>query len=239
VRDERERRQPWSAASLARPTLSALQHKTWGYVGQAVPVFQRFAPRPRKRGNAPRTSARTSELLICYSRSATNHLSPLCVFVPLCELLLTSRPYCDFYRNSMAVNTQFSIATHIMASLGYASGEEVNSGLIAGSVNTSSSFVRRVLAKLSKAGLVKTAMGKGGACWLARPARQISLLEIYHAVGAPKAFAIHRYPVEKGCPVSCHIKSVLGRVLDESQQALEQRLRRINLAQLIAQLREN
>ena len=139
----------------------------------------------------------------------------------------------------MAVNTQFSIATHIMASLGYASGEEVNSGLIAGSVNTSSSFVRRVLAKLSKAGLVKTAMGKGGACWLARPARQISLLEIYHAVGAPKAFAIHRYPVEKSCPVSCHIKLVLGRVLDESQQALEQRLRRINLAQLIAELREN
>src|ERR1700734_3700799 len=91
---------------------------------------------------------------------------------------LTSRPYCDFYRNSMAVNTQFSIATHIMASLGYASGLEVNSGLIAGSVNTSSSFVRRVLAKLSKAGLVKTVMGKGGACWLARPARQISLLEI-------------------------------------------------------------
>ena len=183
----------------------------------------------------------------------TNHLSPLCAFVSLadvakggdgaksalCELLLTSRPYCDYDRNSMAVNIQFSIATHIMASLGYASGEEVNSGLIAGSVKTSSSFVRRVLAKLSKAGLVKTAMGKGGACWLARPARQISLLEIYHAVGAPKAFAIHRYPVEKSCPVSCHIKSVLGRVLDESQQALEQRLKRINLAQVIAELREN
>jgi Rrf2 family protein len=139
----------------------------------------------------------------------------------------------------MAVNIQFSIATHIMASLGYAPGGEVNSGYIAGSVNTSSSFVRRVLAKLSKAGLVKTATGKGGACWLARPARDISLLEIYCAVGAPKAFAIHQYPVEKRCPVSCGIKSVLGRVLDESQQALEQRLRRINLAQLIAELREN
>jgi Rrf2 family protein len=138
----------------------------------------------------------------------------------------------------MAVNTQFSVATHIMASLGYAPGGEVNSGHIAGSVNTSSSFVRRVLAKLSKAGLVKTATGKGGACWLARPARNISLLEIYCAVRAPKAFAIHQYPVDKRCPVSCGIKSVLGRVLDESQQALEQRLRRISLAQLIGELRE-
>jgi DNA-binding IscR family transcriptional regulator len=57
----------------------------------------------------------------------------------------------------MALNTQFSIATQIMASLGYASGGEVNSALIAGSVNTR--FVRRTLAKLSKAGLVETATG--------------------------------------------------------------------------------
>jgi len=34
--------------------------------------------------------------------------------------------------------------------LGHASGEEINSTLIAGSVNTSSSFVRRGLAKLSR-----------------------------------------------------------------------------------------
>jgi len=136
----------------------------------------------------------------------------------------------------MAVNTQFSIATHIMASLGQASVEEVNSAVVAGSVNTSSSFVRRVLAKLSRAGLVETATGKNGACWLARAPRKISLLEIYRAVGAPKAFAIHQYPVEKRCPVSCHIKSALALVLDETQQALEQRLSRISLARVIADL---
>jgi NAD(P)-dependent dehydrogenase (short-subunit alcohol dehydrogenase family) len=45
-------------------------------------------------------------------------------------------------------NSWFSIATHIMASLGHAPVEEVNSALMAGSVNTSSSFVRRVLAKI-------------------------------------------------------------------------------------------
>ena len=136
----------------------------------------------------------------------------------------------------MALNTQFSIATHIMVSLGYASGAEVNSALIAGSVNTSYSFVRRTLARLSKAGLVETATGKRGACWLARPARDISLLEIYRAVDAPKAFAIHNYPVERRCTVSCNIKSALSRVLDETQKALEQRLSRISLAQVISDL---
>lgn len=138
----------------------------------------------------------------------------------------------------MAANTQFSIAAHIMACLGNTPGEEVNSAAIAGSVNTSASFVRRILARLSKAGLVKTTTGKGGACWLARRAGDISLLEIYRAIDAPKAFTIHQYPVEKSCPVSCNIKSALGRVLNETQQALEQRLSRINLAQVIADLRK-
>jgi len=133
-------------------------------------------------------------------------------------------------------NTQFAIATHIMAALGHAAGKEVNSAEIAGSVNASSSFVRRILAKLSKAGLVKTATGKGGSCWLARPARRISLLDIYRAVEAPKAFAIHQYPVEKKCPVSCGIKPALSRVLAETQQAIEGSLSRTSLAEVISDL---
>jgi DNA-binding IscR family transcriptional regulator len=96
--------------------------------------------------------------------------------------------------------------------------------------------MRRTLAKLSKAGLVHTATGKHGTCWLARSPREISLLEIYRAVDAPKAFAIHQYPVERRCTVSCNIKSALSRVLDETQEALEQRLSRISLAQVISDL---
>ena len=91
----------------------------------------------------------------------------------------------------------------------------MSSAAIAGSVNTSPSLVRRTLAKLSKADFVKTATGKGGACSPARRASDISLLDIYRAIGAPKAFAIHQYPVEKHCAVSCNIKSALGRVLNE------------------------
>jgi len=133
-------------------------------------------------------------------------------------------------------NTQFAIAIHIMAALGHAAGKEVNSAEIAGSVNTSSSFVRRILAKLSKAGLVKTVTGKGGSCWLARPARRISLLDIYRAVEAPKAFAIHQYPAEKQCPVSCGIKPALSRVLAETQHAIEGSLSRTSLAEVISDL---
>ena len=137
----------------------------------------------------------------------------------------------------MAVNTQFSIAVHIMAGLAYQCDRELTSADLARSVNTSPSFVRRVLARLSKAGLVKTATGKAGSCWLAREARRISLLDIYHAVDAPKAFAIHHYTEQKVCVVSCHIKGVLEKALEKTQQAMEGSLAEISLAQIIADTR--
>ncbi len=138
----------------------------------------------------------------------------------------------------MAVNTQFSIAVHVLAGLACCSDREATSGRLATSVNTSPSFVRRVLAKLSRAGLVETATGKAGACWLARDAKAISLLDVYQAVDAPKAFAIHHYSEQKTCPVSCHIKAALDRALDKTQESMESCLDKISLASIVADVRQ-
>lgn len=137
----------------------------------------------------------------------------------------------------MAVNTQFPIAVHLLAALGYRRSREATSAMLAASVNTSPSFVRRVLAKLSRAGLVQTAKGKAGACWLARDAREISLLDIYEAVDAPKAFAIHGYTEQKACPVSCNIKTVLDKALAKTQKAMETSLKEISLDKIIRDVR--
>jgi Rrf2 family protein len=138
---------------------------------------------------------------------------------------------------NVAVNTQFSIAVHLMAALGSRFDQEVISGELAGSVNTSASFVRRTLAKLSKAGLIVTATGKNGACRLACRPRDISLLEIYRAVNAPKAFAIHNYTVQRECPVSCGIKHALGKVLEKTQTGFEKGLAQTSLADIVADLK--
>ncbi|HEY3763462.1 MAG TPA: Rrf2 family transcriptional regulator [Verrucomicrobiae bacterium] len=137
----------------------------------------------------------------------------------------------------MAVNTQFSIAVHIMAGLAAGCAREMTSSRLAMSVNTSPSFVRRVLAKLSKANLVETTTGKTGACRLAKNAKDISLLDIYRAVDAPKAFAIHAYKEQKSCTVSCKIKAALEHVLGKTQQSLESSLRGISLAQIISDMK--
>lgn len=137
----------------------------------------------------------------------------------------------------MAINTQFPIAVHILAALGYHRGQETTSARLAMSVNTSPSFVRRILAKLSKAGLVETATGKAGACWLAKDARSISLLDIYEAVDAPKAFTIHGYTEQKACPVSCNIKTALDHALSKTQKAMEASLKEISLEKIISDVR--
>jgi Rrf2 family protein len=137
----------------------------------------------------------------------------------------------------MAVNLQFSIAVHVMAALACRRPEGVTSAHLAESVNTSPSFVRRTLAKLSKAGLVETATGKAGACWLGRDARKISLLDIYQAVGAPKAFSVHSYTEQKACAVSCHIKTALEKALAKTQKAMESSLAEISLARIVSDMK--
>ena len=124
----------------------------------------------------------------------------------------------------------------MMAGLGYTGASDMTSTQLAASVNTSPSFVRRVLSKLSKANLVSTTMGKTGSTALARDPKQISLLEIYKAVEAPKAFAIHDYPIQQHCKVSCAIKESMDKVLAKTQDSMEKSLSEISLAEVIADL---
>jgi Rrf2 family protein len=135
-------------------------------------------------------------------------------------------------------SVQFTVAAHIMAGLGYKHGEEISSAILAKSVNADPTFVRKSLSKLSKAGLVVTKRGKSGASVLARAPREITLLDIYRASAAPPAFAIHSYPVDKRCPVSCHLKECMSGVLSQAQYSFERSLAKITLAHLIGRIRE-
>jgi Rrf2 family protein len=134
-------------------------------------------------------------------------------------------------------NTQFSIAVHLMAGLGANAGKGIPSAQLARSVNTSPSFIRRVVSKLARAGLIRTTTGKAGACMLTKDIRTITLLDIYRAVEAPKVFAIHRYPVRRDCAISCGIKATMDKVLDSAQQSMEAGLRKVVLSDVLADLK--
>jgi len=134
-------------------------------------------------------------------------------------------------------SVQFAVATHIMAALGIYPSAEVGSATLADSVNANPTFVRKSLSRLSKAGLVVTTRGKNGASVLAHPPERITLLDIYRASGAPPAFAVHSYPLEKRCSVSRNLKECMSGGLSRSQKSFEKSLAKITLADLIGQIR--
>lgn len=136
-------------------------------------------------------------------------------------------------------NLQFAVATHVAAVLAERNGEPVTSSIIADSVNAEPSFVRRTVAKLAKAGIVVATRGKGGACTLARPAAEITLLDLYRASEAPPAASGHAYPVQQACPVSRAIQPCMTGMLDEAQAAFETALARRTLADLVASIVAN
>ena len=113
----------------------------------------------------------------------------------------------------------------------------VTSQALAKSVNTNAAFLKRILAKLSKASLIRTSPGKSGGCELARKAKDITLLDVYAAVDAPQAFAIHSYPVNRGCEISRNIKPVMNDVLAGAQKSFERDLQKTSIWDVLVNIR--
>jgi Rrf2 family protein len=135
-------------------------------------------------------------------------------------------------------NVQFTVAAHIMAALGFNRGQDLTSATLAKSINADASFVRKSLSKLAKAGLVRTKRGKNGASALTRSPGRITLLDVYRASEAPQAFAIHAYPVQEDCLISCNIKRSLSTILKRGQASFETTLAGITLADLVSEIRK-
>ena len=133
------------------------------------------------------------------------------------------------------MNTRFAVAVHILTFLTFLQtqdGECAPSELIASSVNTNPSLIRRLLSQLAKAGLTTSQMGTGGGAFLARPAGDITLLDVYKAVDeGGDVFAMHR-GTNPQCLVGRNIQAVLEVRIDEAERALEAQLAKTTIAQM-------
>jgi DNA-binding IscR family transcriptional regulator len=83
----------------------------------------------------------------------------------------------------MQVSRDFTIAVHTLLCISYFSREnKVTSDFIASSVGVNPVIIRNLLIKLKNAGLIEVKAGTGGAT-LAKEAKKITFLDIYHAAG--------------------------------------------------------
>jgi len=91
-------------------------------------------------------------------------------------------------------------------------------------------FVRRVVARLASAGILRTTRGSGGGVRLARPARSVSLLDVVNAMEG--AIVLNRCTSEpKACPVAetCPVQ----RAWVDATRRVEEHLQGISFADLL------
>jgi DNA-binding IscR family transcriptional regulator len=115
-------------------------------------------------------------------------------------------------------------------------GKPITSEYIAGSINTNSALVRRLMSSLKKAGLITT-QTRIGATGLAKPSEQISLSEVFRAVERETTlFAIHE-DTNHDCPVGARIGKLLANVNDQVQTQIDLTLSSIHLSDILEGLK--
>lgn len=133
------------------------------------------------------------------------------------------------------INSRFAVAIHILALVAAGPREQVTSEFIAGSVNTNAVVIRRISGMLRKAGLIQANVGMPGSV-LTKDARDITLLEVYHAVQIKEdLFAIHENTNPK-CTVGKNIQIILEESFHRAQLAMENELAKQSLYDIIEHL---
>ena len=136
----------------------------------------------------------------------------------------------------MALSARFAVAVHTLGILALTADGPVTSERIAESVHTNPVTIRRIFQALGRAGLVVGQMGPKGGARLARAAAAIDLAEVWRAVEGGDLFALTASGGNPACPVNCGVQPVLGEIFDQAEQALEQALSRISLADVVARV---
>ena len=132
----------------------------------------------------------------------------------------------------MTDSTQFAVAIHILV-LAIVDGEEpVTSRRAAISVGTNPGFIRRIISRLSKAGLIEVQMGRSGGLSISKPANEISLRDVYQAMDSGDLLRLHASKPSDVCFVGRNIIPALESSVSDLQQQFEAGLSAITLADI-------
>ncbi|TGL75198.1 Rrf2 family transcriptional regulator [Leptospira yasudae] len=126
------------------------------------------------------------------------------------------------------MTSRFTVAIHILSLLSLREGKTRTSEELAESVNTNPVVIRKILSLLKNQGIVRNQMGPNGGYYLAKPATEINLKEIYEAIDE-KIFQMHSKSPNKKCICGHAIQPILTKVYDKAQKVLEEELGCTNL----------
>jgi len=132
----------------------------------------------------------------------------------------------------MNKDTRLSGVLHVLLHLGQVTAP-LTSEVLAKTMGTNPAIFRRTMAGLRKAGHVQSGKGHGGGWLLARPLGEITLLDVYLALGRPTLFAFGNRSADPECKVERAVNAALGDTMAEAEALFVERFGAITLDQLM------
>lgn len=119
------------------------------------------------------------------------------------------------------MNAEFTVAVHGLVYL-YHKADIISSAELSQNICTNPARVRKVMAKLRRAGLVEAHEGKGSGYRALSGCGEITLLQVLDALGEPAISAAWRSgDIDK----ECLIASGMGKIMDDVYLGLNERCR--------------
>lgn len=112
--------------------------------------------------------------------------------------------------------------------------EPVTSEALARAMATNPVVIRRIMAGLRDHGYVRSEKGPGGGWTLARALSEITLRDVYAALGSPTLLAMGNRTEAPGCLVEQAVNAALEQAFDAAEELLLSRFGEVTLAMLSA-----
>lgn len=131
----------------------------------------------------------------------------------------------------MKKSTKFSDVLHILLHMA-GSSAPATSETLAKSAQTNPVVVRRIMAGLRERGFVQSEKGHGGGWSLSCDLENVTLYDVYEAIGAPTMLAIGNRAESSKCLVEKAVNIATGHAFREAESILMAKFRGTTLADL-------
>lgn len=132
----------------------------------------------------------------------------------------------------MNKDTRLSGVLHVLLHLGQVTSPQTSERL-ATAMGTNAPVFRRTMAGLRESGYVISEKGHGGGWTLAKPLTDITLLDVYVALGRPGLFAIGSRNEHSTCRVEQAVNLALSDTMAKAEELIVAQLASTTLASLV------
>ncbi|WP_127145304.1 Rrf2 family transcriptional regulator [Pelagibacterium montanilacus] len=131
----------------------------------------------------------------------------------------------------MKMDSRLSGVLHVLLHMAEHEGP-ATSETLARAMSTNPAVIRRLMAGLREEGYVRSAKGHGGGWEMARPLEEITLADVYRALGSPTLIAMGNRSEQPQCLVEQAVNAALDETMSAAEALVLDRFSEVTLASL-------